>query len=257
MTAPILTRLDSDVGTITLNRPQARNAVTIELARSLALALERLAEGANVIVIRGAGGNFSVGGDFKQLERLRADGEAAMRELFEGFRQVCDRIASAPVPVIAAVEGYALAGGFELMQACDIAVVGADARIGDNHSNFAQVPGGGGSQRLPRILGRQRALGLILSGDHLTGEEAASWGLAYRAYEPDQFDAAVDELTRRLAAKPRGALERCKRLVHAGLELPLAAGLDLELATVLEHLASADAEQGIASFAARYGGRPR
>jgi hypothetical protein len=140
MAPPIITRIDAAVGTITLNRPEAYNAITVELARGLRKALDELADRANVIVVRGAGGNFSAGGDFKELERLRAEGEPAMRELFEGFHEACGRIASVPVPVIAAVEGYAMAGGFELMQACDFAVVRSDARIGDNQSNFGQVP---------------------------------------------------------------------------------------------------------------------
>lgn len=251
--APVIAQSDGGVGTIMLNRPAAYNAITIELARSLAHALDDLAANMNVIVIRGAGGNFSVGGDFKELERLRSKGGGAMRELFESFHEACERIASLPVPVVAAVEGYALAGGFELMQACDVALVRSDARIGDNHSNFSQVPGGGGSQRLPRLVGRQRALGLILSGDHLSGEEAALWGLAYRSFGPGDFDSAVDDFARRLAAKSPESLDRSKRLVYAGLQLDLAAGLDLELTTVLEHLGSADAGRGMASFAARGG----
>jgi enoyl-CoA hydratase/carnithine racemase len=252
MTPPIITEIDdAAVGTITLNRPEAYNAITVELARGLTEALDELADRANVIVVRGAGGNFSAGGDFKELERLRAEGEPAMRELFEGFHEACGRIVAVPVPVIAAVEGYAMAGGFELMQACDFAVARADARIGDNHSNFGQVPGGGSSQRLPRLIGRQRALGLILTGDRITGEEAASWGLAYRAFPPEKFDEAVAELVGGLAAKSREALIRIKRLVYEGLELDLERGLQLELETVLEHAQSAAAARGIESFSSR------
>jgi enoyl-CoA hydratase/carnithine racemase len=254
MSEPVLISRDGDVGTVTLNRPEAYNAITIELARSLARALDDLVEDVNVIVIRGAGGNFCVGGDFNELERLRGQGEGAMRELFESFREACDRIVSLPVPVIAAVAGYAMAGGFELMQASDVALVRSDARIGDNHSNFGQVPGGGSSQRLPRLVGRQRALGLILSGDRLTGEEAERWGLAYRSFAPDEFDAGVAEFAAKLAGKSREALARSKWLVHAGLELSLAEGLDTELRVVLEHLTGDAAGQGIARFAGRGGG---
>src|ERR671930_1700202 len=143
----VITRVVDGVGWLTLNRPNAYNAITTELARALEQALLDVAEGCDVIVIRGAGGNFSVGGDFKELERLRAAGQDAMRELFEAFRAACGVIAQLPVPVVAAVEGYAMAGGFELMQACDFAIVSEEARIGDNHSNFGQVPGGGSSQR--------------------------------------------------------------------------------------------------------------
>jgi enoyl-CoA hydratase/carnithine racemase len=251
MSAPIVTEIDAAVGTITLTRPEAYNAITVELARGLTGALDELADRVNVVVIRGAGGNFCAGGDFNELERLRAEGEAGMRQLFESFHEACGRIASVPVPVIAAVEGYALAGGFELMQACDFAVVRSDAQIGDNHSNFGQLPGGGSSQRLPRLIGRQRALALILTGVRLSGDEAENWGLAYRAYSPDQFDSALEELVQGLASKSREALAGAKRLVYEGLELDLDTGLQSELTAVLDHLQSAAAARGIESFSGR------
>src|SRR5258708_712432 len=103
MAEPILTDLDGGVGRITLNRPDAYNAITIELARELESALVRLAGESAVIVIRGAGGNFCVGGDFKELERLRAEGTAATRPLFESFHRACAVIGELDVPVIAAV----------------------------------------------------------------------------------------------------------------------------------------------------------
>jgi enoyl-CoA hydratase/carnithine racemase len=253
MSDSVLTSINGAVGQITLNRPSAYNAITIELALTLEQSLRELAADAdvNVIVVRGAGENFSVGGDFKELERLRADGEPALRELFESFSRACAAIAELPVPVVAAVEGYAMAGGFELMQACDLALVREDAVIADNHTNFGQVPGGGSSQRLPRLVGRQRALGLILTGDRLSGAEAAAWGLAYRAFSAAEFEAGVAEVARRLAAKSREALARVKRLVCDGLELPLADGLALELRNVLDHLAGASAADGIERFASR------
>jgi enoyl-CoA hydratase/carnithine racemase len=251
MTAPastILTHAADGVGWVTLNRPRTYNAITTELARALEQALVDIAEDVNVIVIRGAGGNFSVGGDFKELERLRAQGEQAMHELFESFGRACAVIEQLPVPVIAAVEGYALAGGFELMQACDLAVACEESRIGDNHSNFSQVPGGGSSQRLPRLVGRQRALGLILTGDHLSGTEAVAWGLAYRAAPAAEFEATVTQLATWIAGKSREALSRAKRLVYGGLELALTDGLALEVKTVLEHLSGAAAGAGIDGF---------
>jgi enoyl-CoA hydratase/carnithine racemase len=249
--SPVLTRRSGRVGHVTLNRPDALNAVTVELAQALEQALVELGGDAGVIVVRGAGGNFSVGGDFNALEQLRGEGEDAMRELFESFGRACTVIAELPVPVVAAVEGYALAGGFELMQACDFALVREDARIGDNHSNFGQVPGGGSSQRLPRLVGRQRALALMLTGDKLTGTQAAEWGLAYRAIPPEDFDAAVDEMAQRLSEKSPEALAGIKALVRDGLEQPLAAGLAHEIDVVLEHLRGGSAGAGIEKFAAR------
>src|SRR5439155_27380674 len=145
---PVLIAVDGRIARITLNRPAAMNAITVALARALEDALARAPDEADVIVVRGAGGNFSVGGDFNELERLRAEGTDAMAALFDGFGRACALIAELPVPVVAAVEGYAMAGGFELMQASDVVIVRDDATIADNHSNFGQVPGGGSSQRL-------------------------------------------------------------------------------------------------------------
>lgn len=251
--SPVLTATEGRTGWITLNRPEAMNAVTTELAVGLEDALTRLARDSAVIVIRGAGGNFSVGGDFKELERLRDQGTAAMARLFESFGRALARIAQLPVPVVAAVEGYALAGGFELMQAADIAVVAEEAKIADHHSNFGQIPGGGSSQRLPRLVGRQRALAHLLTGDRLTGAEAVAWGLAYRAVPAAGLDVAVRDLAERLAGKDPAALARTKRLVHEGLERPLAEGLAMERAEVLAHLAGNSAAEGIATFTNRRG----
>jgi enoyl-CoA hydratase/carnithine racemase len=236
LSAPVLTTIDGPIGRITLNRPDAYNAITAELARSLEQALHALASDVNVIVIRGAGGNFSVGGDFKELERLRAEGVEAMRELFVSFGRACATIASLPVPVVAAVEGYAYAGGFELALGSDIVLVRDDAKLSDIHSNHGMVPGGGSTQRLPRLVGMQRALGLILSGDRLSGSDAVAWGLAYRAFPADQFESGVAEFVQKLAAKDSAALARIKRLIREGLAQPLSDGLAFELETVLEHL---------------------
>ncbi|WP_020497533.1 enoyl-CoA hydratase/isomerase family protein [Sciscionella marina] len=241
-------RIEDAVGHILLDRPEAMNAVTVELGSQLERALREMSEAVNVIVIRGAGGNFCVGGDFHELERLRDQGREGLRPLFEHFGRACAAIAELPVPVIAAVEGYAMAGGFELMQACDLAVVRDDARIADNHVNFGQVPGGGSSQRLPRLLGRQRALGLLLSGERLTGAQAAEWGLAYRSLAPERFEQDLEAFTKRMADKDRGALATIKKLVYRGLEQSLADGIAGEQETVVEHVGGSAAHAGIAAF---------
>lgn len=246
--AVVTTGEDGPVGHIVLNRPEAMNAITVELGEQLERALRSLARTATVIVIRGAGGNFSVGGDFKELARLRESGPDALRPLFENFHRACNTIAELPVPVVAVVEGYAMAGGFELMQASDIALVRADAKLADNHANYGQIPGGGGSQRLPRLIGRQRALGHILSGERITGRQAAEWGLAYRSFETEEFTDGVDAFVARLAEKDRTALGKIKRLVRRGLTMAEADGLAMELNAVVEHVGGDAAGSGIASF---------
>lgn len=250
---PVLTRVDGRVGRITLNRPAAMNAITVELAEALESALLVLSTQADVIVIRGAGGNFCAGGDFHELERLRREGPDATLRLFEAFGRACSAVDEVPVPVVAAVEGCAMAGGFELLQASDIGLVTETARLADNHANFGQVPGGGGSQRLPRLAGRQRASALMLTGDRLSGVDAGQWGLAYRAVPEGELDAAIATLISRLIAKgkTRAAMTRTKRLIRDGLELPLAEGIELERRAVVEHLMGADAAASIATFRSR------
>lgn len=243
------------VGHVVLNRPDAMNAVTIELGKQLEHALADLAGQVNVIMVRGSGGNFSVGGDFHEVERLRADGAEAIEPLFLHFGRACDLIAQLPVPVVAAVEGYAMAGGFELMQACDIALVRSDAKLADNHSNFGQVPGGGGSQRLPRLVGRQRTLGHILSGERLSGAEAAAWGLAYRSLPPDEFENGVAAFAERLAGKDRDAIAKTKQLVYEGLRVPLGDGLVLERSAVVEHITGESAGTRVEEFTRGKGAR--
>jgi enoyl-CoA hydratase/carnithine racemase len=251
---PVLVRAeplgDTRVTYIVLNRPRARNAITVALAVALRDALQAVAGQADVVVIRGAGGHFCAGGDFHEVSRLREQGPGALRSLFTTFIAACELIAELPVPVIAAVEGYAMAGGFELIQACDIAVVRDDAVLADNHLNFAMIPGGGGSQRLPRIVGPQRALGHILTGDRLTGAQAAQWGLVYRSVPAAEFGAAVTDLVTNLAGKDRVALGRAKQLIRRGLRGSLADGLTLETETIIAHLSGESAGAGITRFTA-------
>jgi len=252
---PVLTTVEGGVATIVLNRPRARNAITVALAAGLGDALRAAAGQARVIVIRGAGGHFCAGGDFGEVSRLRAGGPDALRPLFETFVGACELIAELPVPVVAAVEGYAMAGGFELIQSCDIAIARDDAVLADNHLNFGMIPGGGGSQRLPRIAGLPRALGLILSGDRLTGTQAQQWGVVYRAVPAKEFEAAVAGLAANLAGKDPVALTRAKRLVRDGLRLPLRDGLALETEAIIDHLGGAGAADGISRLAGRERGQ--
>jgi len=253
--APVLSRVeDTEAGRIAhlvLNRPQTRNAINIALAAALHDAVAKSAETADVIVIRGSGGHFCAGGDFHEVSRLQSEGPEALRPLFETFIGACELIAEIPVPVVAAVEGYAMAGGFELVQSVDVAIVREDAILADNHANYGMIPGGGGSQRLPRILGVPRALGHILLGDRLSGAQAADWGLVYRAVPPDGFEDAVADTVANLAAKDRAALARIKQLVRGGLRGTLTDGLAAEVESTLAHLGGERAGAGIGRFMER------
>lgn len=254
MTSPVvLTSSGDGVGRITINRPETMNAITVELGWALHQALLALdaEHEVHVIVIRGAGGTFCVGGDFSEVERLRPGGPDALRPLFENFGAACECIAGRRAPVVSAVEGHAIAGGFELMLASDVVLVRDDAKIADNHANFGQIPGGGSSQRLPRLIGRQRALGLLLSGERITGRAAVDLGLAYRSFTAEDFDAGVEAFVRALAAKSPAALSGIKRLVHDGATLDLPEALALERQRVVDHIAGEAGRAGVEQFNTR------
>ncbi|MCW3039154.1 MAG: enoyl-CoA hydratase/isomerase family protein [Solirubrobacterales bacterium] len=248
---PVLTSVRGDVGTLTLNRPDAMNAFSVELATALEAGLAELATRARVILIRGAGGHFCVGGDFHEVQRLRAEGSEALAGLFAAFGRATALIARLPVPVISVVQGFAMAGGFELMQASDIVLVADEAKIADNHANHAMIPGGGGSQRLPRLVGRQRALAHLLTGERLRGPEAVAWGLAYRSLPAPELDAAAEALAERLAAKDPLSLARIKQLVDEGLAGSLADGLAHERALVVTHIDGEAGGAGVAAFTSK------
>ncbi|WP_026926162.1 enoyl-CoA hydratase/isomerase family protein [Granulicoccus phenolivorans] len=237
--------------TVWLNRPDAMNAFTIGQGEALIAALTGAADpGVRVVVLRGRGGNFSVGGDFKQLQELQRRGRTAMEPMFDNFRRACDLIGELPKPVVCAVEGYAMAGGFELLQVADIVVVHEGVKLADTHSNHAMVPGGGSTQRLPRVVGPQRAYAHILTGDRLTAAEAVAWGLAYRAFPAETFEDDVAALAAALAQKDPVALATTKRLLRSATERPLADGLAAEREAVLQHL-SGGATDGMDEFVNR------
>jgi 2-(1,2-epoxy-1,2-dihydrophenyl)acetyl-CoA isomerase len=254
---PVAVTAGAGVGRITLDRPEQMNAINVELGIELERALHGLGtdQSLNVIVIRGAGGNFCAGGDFAEVERLRTEGPTALRTLFAAFRSACDAIAEIEVPVVALVEGVAAAGGFELMQAADVVLVSDDARIADNHIRFGMIPGGGSTQRLPRLIGRQQAMGVLLSGDRLRGADAVRLGLAYRSLPQQEFDDATGAFVDAMAGRERSALIAIKRLVGFGLQQPLANGLDDELDEVVRHISEGAGRNGASAFSQRGGTR--
>jgi enoyl-CoA hydratase/carnithine racemase len=249
----VLRDVADGVAWITLNRPERMNAISATLSGELEKAIVELGNDptVTVVVVRGAEGNFCAGGDFDEVELLRSQGPDALRHLFAAFRRACEAIARVEVPVVAAVEGVAMAGGFELMQASDIVLVSEDARIADNHIKFGLVPGGGGTQRLARLVGRQQALGLLLSGDRISGADAVRLGLAYRSFPQAEFDDGVRRFAADLAARRREAVTSVKRLVYASLEVALSAGLEDEIDSVVDHICGHAGQNGVAAFRQR------
>jgi enoyl-CoA hydratase/carnithine racemase len=240
---------EGPVGRVMLNRPAVLNALDYTTVQELERAVQELAGATRVIIVQGAGDHFCAGADLRYV----ADnlGSLRLRQFIEQLNRAFFSIELAPVPVIAAVQGYALAGGFELTQACDIVIVSEDAAIGDQHANYGLIPGGGGSQRLPRLIGRQRALSLLLTGDRLSGTEAAQWGLAYRAVAAPRLEEEALALAGTLAEKSLDGLRNMKRLVNEGMSRPLGEAISFEVETFLQFVTGQDSQEGLTAFRER------
>jgi enoyl-CoA hydratase/carnithine racemase len=207
---------DGAVLVLTVDRPQARNALASGTMAELALALADLAEMEDVrcAVITGAGDRaFIAGGDLKELEGER--GEEFGARLASEMRTTLDRIAALPVPVIAAVNGAAIGGGAEVAVACDFRVAAEDARLGFTQARLGLMPAWGGIERLGALAGRGRALYLLTTGRTFTGAEAAAWGVVEEAVPRPQFEARWREIAAQVARAPRHALAGIKAAMQA------------------------------------------
>jgi enoyl-CoA hydratase len=232
---PVQYEVADGVATVTLNRPDVLNAMNQAMREALTRRFTALAtdEDVRVIVVTGAGERaFSVGADVREFVAPQTPVRFRDQRRLVDFRQVMDRC---PQPIIAAIRGYALGGGLELALACDIRVAGDDAQLGLTEINLAIIPGGGGTQRLPRLLGRGKALELILTGARIDAAEALRLGLVERVVPAAEARPHAMALARELAGKAPVALRYAKEAVVKGLELPLADGLRLEgdLSTLL------------------------
>jgi enoyl-CoA hydratase/carnithine racemase len=237
---------------LTLNRPDKLNALDPELLKVLRREQEDLSRDPEcaVVVLRGAGRAFCVGADLQFVKSIRAD-RPAVEEFLSTLHSVVSGFEALPQVVVAAVHGMVLAGGLELMMGCDIVVAARSCKLGDQHAKFGLVPGGGGTQRLARLVGPLRAKDLILTGRWVMAEEAATMGLITSAVADESFDSEVDSLVESLLEKSATAAAVSKHLVNAGLQLPLQGGLALEVEAVKHHFESADFAIGLEAFERR------
>ena len=227
--------LTDGIATITLNRPAVHNAMNERMREELTACFGELvrSEDARVVVVTGTGERaFSAGADIRgfvapQVPVRFRDGRRRV-----DFRAAMDRC---PQPIIAAIRGFALGGGLELALACDIRIAGEDSQLGLTEVNLAIIPGGGGTQRLPRLVGRGKALEMILTGGRIDAREALRIGLVERVVPATEVLSSAQALARTLAEKAPVALRYAKEAVVKGLGLPLEDGLRLEndLATLL------------------------
>ncbi len=236
---------------ITLARPDKLNVfdpqMIDEVDRTLGL-IEADPELVSV-VITGAGRAFCVGGDLSFVDRAMGKGARDPRTVFlERLSAVLSRLETFPKPVIAAVNGMALAGGLEIVACADIVIACEKARLGDVHANYGLLPGGGNSQRLPRKLGLNLAKYLLFTGEMLAPERFVACGFVHEVVAPEQLIPRVEALVEGLARKSPLMLARTKQVVHDGYEQPLASALRLELAVGEAHAHSADMREGVSAF---------
>lgn len=238
-----LERRADGVALVTLDRPKA-NALSLDLLARLGAVFAGLAaDPPGAVVIWGGPRIFAAGADiagFGGPEEAAAYGRQ--------FRATFDRVAAFPGVVVAAVCGYALGGGCELAMACDLRVVAETARLGQPEIQLGIIPGAGGTQRLPRLVGVGRAKDLVLTGRHVDGEEAVRIGLADRVVPAGAVLDTALELAASFAAGPRVAQQSAKLAIDLGLDASLAEGLDLEARLFVEVFGTQDARSGIRSF---------
>jgi len=234
--------------TITINRPEVRNALNEDTVIELLNRLEDAEKDQNVrvIVITGAGDRAFCSG----LDLNIVKGVSPLRgtELSRFGQQLCNRIEALGKPVIAAINGYALGGGIELAMACDIRIASENAQIGQTELNVGLIPGWGGTQRLPRYVGKGIAKEMIFTGKRIDAKTAERLGIVNMVVPVDQFRAKVQELATEIAGKPPIALKLCKALINNSVEAHPEVGFWQEAEAFGIVASTDDFKEGVAAF---------
>ncbi len=244
----LLIDMSDGIATITVNRPQAMNALRLSTLQELADAVQTLikAPEVSVVVITGAGSKaFIAGGDISMLVGLDVCGARELALLAQG---ICTAMEQSPKPFIAAVNGYALGGGCELAMGCDLRIAADTARFGQPEINIGTLPGFGGSQRLSRLVGKGRALEMILTGEMIDAQEAWRIGLVNKVLPAADLQSGVRDLALKLASKSAVALRLCKEVVQNGLEMDLPNACRYEADLFALSFSTEDQREGMQAF---------
>jgi enoyl-CoA hydratase len=247
MSETVLFEQEGRVAILTVNRPEKMNALSESVRTEMLDHLERIAgdDALGVVVITGAGEKaFIAGADIGEFAgRSPFDQRHAMRS-----PRVFDVMASYPKPVVAMINGYCLGGGCELAMSCDLRVASEKASFGQPEINLGLIPGGGGTQRMPRLVGTGQAMRLILSGDRIGAAEAKEIGLVDLVFPAEELRAKTLELASRIAAKSPLTLKVAKEAIRASERLAVEEGLLYERDLFCLCFSSKDKEEGVAAF---------
>lgn len=246
---PVLASTAGAVGIIELSRPAKFNALSRQCFQLIDAALTGFEADPAIraLLIRSQGRNFCTGADLDQVGSFGGDGGEATRNSQIG-NDVLQRLEASRLPVVAAVQGLALAGGIELMLACDVVFAGKSTRVGDQHARYGLIPGWGGSQRLPRLIGLRRSLDLLFSARWVDAPTALAWGLVNHVVEDDAlWDEALGYCTA-IAGRNRHSIALMKRLARASLDTELYEGIRLETGEIKGVVESPNVREGVAAF---------
>ena len=241
----VQTSVDGQVALCRIDRPEARNALSPELMDELATAAEGYDSDQEIrcIVIAGSEDVFASGADIRAL-RERTFQESLTHPAAAFWK----RLAAIRTPMVAAVSGFALGGGCELALACDMIVASETAEFGQPEITLGIIPGGGGTQRLARVLGKQRAMELVLSGRRVEAAEAERMGFVNTVVKKREWLDAAMELAQRIAKRPPIAARLAKQAVLAAEETPMTSGLEMERRLYEESMATEDRLEGMDAF---------
>jgi enoyl-CoA hydratase len=234
------------IATITLNRPEKLNALNREVLADLLKALEEAEKDQEVraVVLVGAGRSFCAGADVTEFTKSPRE----VREFIDLGREVFEFIWNMSKPVIAAVHGYALGGGFELVLACDLVVASSNAFFGSTEVNLGIVPGWGATQKLLALVGPSKTRELVMLGEPFSAEEALKLGIVNRVVPPEKLLEEAMGIARKLAEKSPTAVSVAKAVINRSLRSYLAPGLEIERFMFLSSVGSEDAKEGISAF---------
>ncbi|MDO9461092.1 MAG: enoyl-CoA hydratase/isomerase family protein [Alphaproteobacteria bacterium] len=240
---------EGQVGIMELNRPAVFNCLALSVMEALNAGMRHFEDGeeVHVVLIRSTGKHFCTGADLDEVKGKRSDLDALKHFISYGHG-VLRSMENSTLPVIVAVHGLALAGGLELMMAADVAFAGESARLGCQHAQFGLIPGWGGTQRLPRIVGQRRALDLMFSARWIDAREAQIWGLVNYVVPDAELHARAMEYCQTLAARNTNGIATMKRLTEHGLSGNLDYGLALEATEAPTALMSDNVTEGLNAF---------
>ncbi len=240
-------QVKDSIGTIKINRPEAMNSLNYETLEELSMVFQEIANDTDVrsIIVTGEGKAFVAGADIAAMSKMSA---AEGREMMKKGHQLMNFMEAIEKPIIAAVNGFALGGGCELALACDFRIASERAKFGQPEVNLGIIPGFGGTQRLPRLVGKSRGKLMIMTGDMVGAKEAMEIGLCDKVVTPEELITEAEALAKKIMSKAPLAIGVAKTVINIGYDLDMKSATALEMEGFTGPFASDDKKEGMEAF---------